>query len=103
MTSTGMAAPPETRRRSDVASWPCGACSRGEHRGHAFEHGDLVALDDLKRLEGIEAGISVRQAPLVGRRRPCRLHAVSPWAGRSLLATRRSRFRRLGWWGATGR
>ena len=58
MTSTGIAAPPETQSRSDEVS----SCSRSGWLsiaayivGTPSKTVDLVALDDLQRLAGIEA------------------------------------------------
>ena len=58
MTSTGIAAPPETQTSSGEVSVCVGAAvveHRGVHGRDALEEGHAVALDDLQRLAGVEA------------------------------------------------
>ena len=69
MTSTGIAAPPDTqtlqRRRVGLAGV---VEHRRVHRRHALEHRHAVALDDLQRAAGVEAR-QQRQRPADGDRR----------------------------------
>ena len=71
MTSTGIAAPPETHTSSAEVSVVVGLRvveHRGVHRRHALEDGHAVALEDLQRLAAVEAR-DQRQAPADGDRR----------------------------------